>query len=187
MRVDKEPVLALNKQWMPLVVMTVAKALKIVTKNHARLIDHMTGQLYTWEEWVEYLSIPAFAELANPDEYIKTSHLWIQKPEVITLSRFAGFPNRGLPFSRRGVYERDNFECQYCGKHVKSSEMTLDHILPVSHGGKTQWDNCTLACLTCNHRKANRTPEQAKMPLRNKPYRPTKYDLILKGVTIKPA
>lgn len=74
--------------------------------------------------------------------------------------------------SRYMLYTRDHGRCAYCGKELKKTEATIDHILPVSQGGQTTWDNVALACSKCNCRKDNRTPEQAGMKLMIKPYNP---------------
>jgi 5-methylcytosine-specific restriction endonuclease McrA len=74
--------------------------------------------------------------------------------------------------SRREVFLRDRYTCQYCGQRPGSDFLTIDHIIPRSQGGESSWLNCVLACVKCNHRKANRTPDQAGMPLSHQPIRP---------------
>ena len=108
----------------------------------------------------------------------------MRKPEVITLAKYAGYPNTGVPFSRRGVFERDNGQCQYCGVYVHKRAMTIDHVLPVSRGGGTNWTNCVLACQRCNHSKSDRTPGEASMALAQEPVQPTRDQLILSGVNM---
>ena len=81
-------------------------------------------------------------------------------------------PANAVTFSRRNVFKRDRYTCQYCGKQPGSEELTIDHVVPRSQGGLSTWENCVLACIECNARKANRTPEQAHMPLRKHPVRP---------------
>ena len=71
------------------------------------------------------------------------------------------------------IYARDNYRCQYCGAKCTIDELTYDHVVPRSAGGKTTWENIVSACYTCNRRKANRTPAQAGMALRSTPARPT--------------
>ena len=64
---------------------------------------------------------------------------------------------------------RDHSSCQYCGKHLPPSELTLDHVYPRSRGGESTWDNLVACCKRCNHRKGSRTPEEAGMHLRRRP------------------
>ena len=72
--------------------------------------------------------------------------------------------------SRQNIFRRDNSSCQYCGK---TEDLTLDHVIPKSRGGRTSWDNLTTACKRCNSRKGDLTPEEAQMPLKIKPYKPS--------------
>jgi 5-methylcytosine-specific restriction endonuclease McrA len=74
-----------------------------------------------------------------------------------------------VKYSRRNVHARDNFACQYCGN---TDHLTIDHVYPLSRGGRTTWENVVTACRSCNGRKGNRTPEEANMPLRMPPRRP---------------
>jgi 5-methylcytosine-specific restriction endonuclease McrA len=77
-----------------------------------------------------------------------------------------------VTFSRRNLFKRDRFTCQYCGEQPGTEELTIDHVLPRSRGGVSTWENCVLACIECNHRKANMTPAEAGMPLKKDPARP---------------
>jgi len=75
-----------------------------------------------------------------------------------------------VPFSKRNVMVRDRFKCVYCGS---SEILTIDHVIPTSRGGKSNFDNCVTACKPCNNKKDRRTPNEAKMFLRKQPYAPT--------------
>jgi 5-methylcytosine-specific restriction endonuclease McrA len=77
-----------------------------------------------------------------------------------------------LPVSRRGILSRDQYTCQYCGDTPPRKDLTLDHVLPRSRGGKSTWENVTTACQKCNGRKSNRTPAEANMTLLTNPQRP---------------
>ena len=94
-------------------------------------------------------------------------------PAVLrVVTSVAGKP-RPIRYSRQNVYARDNFTCAYCGVKAKNTkDLTLDHVLPASRGGKTNWLNVIASCGRCNTKKGARTPEEAGMPLRRKPYRP---------------
>ena len=74
--------------------------------------------------------------------------------------------------AKRGIYQRDHGQCAYCGRMIAFSEATMDHIVPQYLNGPTTWNNLVTACRRCNEKKANRTPEQAHMPLLFKPYTP---------------
>jgi 5-methylcytosine-specific restriction endonuclease McrA len=79
---------------------------------------------------------------------------------------------QAIRFSRVNIYTRDAFTCQYCGERFDTEGLTFDHVLPRSAGGRTSWENIVTACVPCNHAKANRTPEQARMHLRRRPAKP---------------
>ena len=93
-------------------------------------------------------------------------------PEVVCLTRFDRLPSTAVTFSRRNVARRDHYICQYCGDQPGWEAITIDHVVPRSQGGPTSWQNCVAACVACNGRKADRTPEQAGMRLRKAPSRP---------------
>jgi len=182
-RIDLERVLTLNRVWQPIATVVVREALTLVFRGRARAVDPVTYQLYDWCQWIADKAVPADANVVEHD-YIRTAHLQVRKPEVITLARFAGYPNVGVPYSRRGVYERDGGRCQFCGVYVHKRAMTIDHVVPVSQGGVTSWQNCVLACNRCNHVKGGRTPEQAGMSLQRLPWQPSRDQLILSGVNV---
>ena len=87
--------------------------------------------------------------------------LRLRVPEVIVLAEYDRLPTAAVTFSRRNIFKRDHWTCQYCGAQPGSEELTIDHVLPRSQGGISTWENCVLACVACNKRKADRTPEQA--------------------------
>ena len=93
-------------------------------------------------------------------------------PEVIVLREYAEQPKRRVAFSRQNLCRRDGFGCQYCGRQLGLQGLTIDHVLPRSRGGGTTWENCVASCSECNHRKADRTPREAGMRLRNQPQPP---------------
>ena len=166
----QQPTLVLNRNWQPIGVTTVARALLKVWNETAQIIELQHYQPYTWGEWV------ARQPAAN-EPCIRTPRLCFGAPEVVSLNTFDRLPDRPVAFSRRNVFKRDRFACQYCGVRPGSKELTIDHVRPRAQGGVSSWDNCVLACVACNARKANRTPEQAGMRLRKTPVRPTWHPL----------
>ena len=161
----QRPTLVLNRHWQPVRVTTVARALIQVWNATAHVVDPADYQLYTWADWAALR--PRVDELA-----ITTPRLRLRVPEVVALTTYDRLPVLAVSFSRRNVFKRDRYACQYCGARPGSAELTIDHVVPRSHGGASSWENCVLACVTCNRHKANRTPEQAGLVLRKKPVRP---------------
>jgi len=96
----------------------------------------------------------------------------MKMPAVARLIKPVSAFKKGVKFSRVNVMARDNFLCQYCGQRHAMSGLNYDHVVPRAQGGKTDWHNVVSSCYECNDKKGARTPEQAKMKLLRKPFRP---------------
>jgi 5-methylcytosine-specific restriction endonuclease McrA len=110
------------------------------------------------------------------DREIRAVSFSFRLPSVIRLLRRVRIRRRFdyVPFSRANIYARDHYACQYCGHTLPTSDLTFDHVVPVAHGGRKDWENIVTCCITCNRRKGGRTPEQAGMRLVRLPRRPDK-------------
>jgi len=159
------PTLVLNRNWQPVNVATVARALVMLWNESARVIDPDDYRLYDWCDW-------ARLRPKDGEPCIRSVRFRLRVPEVITLTTYDRYRESTVTFSRRNIFKRDHTTCQYCGLRPGTSELTIDHVVPRSHGGVSSWENCVLACVRCNAKKANRTPVQANMKLRKKPVRP---------------
>ena len=165
-KVLQRPTLILNRNWQPVNVATVARALTLLWNEAARVVDPADYQLYTWADWSKLRP-------CDGEALVKTVRFRLRVPEVITLTGYDRLPTTAVTFSRRNIFKRDRFTCQYCGTQPGSEVLTLDHVVPRAQGGESRWDNCVLACVTCNKRKADRTPKQARMRLNKRPVQPT--------------
>lgn len=165
-------VLVLNKSWVPIAITTVKRGFSLVFQDHANIVHPDTYEMHSFESWLGEFAMGADQEPPEGEAWLRTTTLLIRIPEVIALGRFNGVPRRALAFNRRNVYRRDNFQCQYCGVRPGLKQLSIDHVQPVSKGGATSWENCVVACVKCNTRKGNRTPEVAKMPLLSRPTKP---------------
>ena len=141
----KLPVLVLNQNYEPLNICTVRRAVLLLYKGKAETLENGRGDIHTI-----------------------TSN--VPLPSVIRLMHLVKRPVRQRRLSRREVFSRDGFTCQYCGRQSKS--LTLDHVIPRHKGGPHEWENVTSACIPCNHRKAGRTPREAGMKLLTEPKAP---------------
>ena len=161
----ERPTLVLNRNWQPVNIATVARALTMLWNESAVVVDPDDFRTYTWSDW---------ARLAPRDgePFLRAVTFRMRVPEVLTLTRYDRLRDTAVAFSRRNIFKRDHSTCQYCGARPGSAELTIDHVVPRSQGGTSTWENCVLACVDCNARKANRTPEQAHMRLRRHPARP---------------
>lgn len=169
--IESRKCLVLNKGWSPVGTVTLQAAIIKLFSSYkngdpkARIIDPESYQTFTWDDWSKLKPVCS-------DEAIRSANIAFRIPEIILLSRYDKLPNPRLHFSRRTLYKRDKMTCQYCGGKPGSEELTIDHVLPRSQGGGTSWENCVLACVDCNSRKANRTPQQANMMLAKQPTKP---------------
>lgn len=106
------------------------------------------------------------------NEFIRYGNGKIPYPSILRLKDAIRRNYFNANFSRSAVIKRDKSQCQYCGKKLSFSTITIDHVLPKAQGGTTIFANCVVACQLCNNKKADRTPEQAGMLLKKKPVHP---------------
>ena len=117
------------------------------------------------------------------DELVRSATLTLASPAVIRLRYMVRAPRRRVAsVSRRAVFDRDNYRCQYCGRHADS----IDHVVPRSRGGRDVWDNLAAACRPCNSAKRNRTPDEAGMRLMRPCHAPRTTGWIMIGGTLVP-
>lgn len=126
-----------------------------------------------WQEAIVKVICDYTAEVveAYPDKYIHSATWQWEMPSVIRLLTPVA-RKKAIKFSRHAIYARDKGRCQYCASRVSKSAMQYEHVIPRAQGGKTCWENIVVACLTCNQKKADRTPQQAGMRLLSTPVRP---------------
>jgi 5-methylcytosine-specific restriction endonuclease McrA len=112
--------------------------------------------------------------VAVHDREVRAVSFSFRLPSVIRLLRYVKIRKRFdyVPFSRANIYARDKHTCQYCSKAFHTSELTFDHVVPVSQGGRKDWENIVTCCVGCNRRKGGRTPDEARMRLTRSPRRP---------------
>lgn len=137
-------------------------------------ISYLPLSVITWQESISYIVLEKARILEYYDDWVVRSQRWSTKvPAVMMLNNYRK-PRNTVRFSKQGVFLRDEFVCQYCGISVNRRTATLDHVLPISHGGKTIWENCTTACGPCNSSKGNKFNIRPK----NKPFKPNYYSLV---------
>lgn len=138
-------VLVLNQNYEPLNVCNARRAFVLVDRGKAEVIEHGEGAL-------------------------RSAYDTFALPSVIRLIYMIRRPRPQMRLTRREVFVRDHYTCQYCGKQTK--DLTIDHVMPRHRGGRHTWDNLVSACRACNHRKAGLTPVEAHMKLAKEPARP---------------
>jgi hypothetical protein len=143
MNLMRKPTLLLNGSYEALRIITLKKALTLLTKG--------------------------VATVEVPTDTLVHRALGIYAPSVIRLRTYRHVPIRMQVVSRKNIFLRDGERCMYCGEKFKTSELTLDHVIPKSRGGSQSWSNLVSCCAKDNHRKGDRTPEEAGMKLIHKP------------------
>jgi 5-methylcytosine-specific restriction endonuclease McrA len=172
-------VLVLNRLFMAVHVVNVRRAFGLLCRELAEVIHFEEGQFaaYSFDAWREIGDVRA--KQKNPDDdWIRAVNFEIQAPRVIRLLRFDRLPKQKIHLSRRNVLARDDHQCQYCGRHLPTHLLSIDHVLPRSRGGETTWENVVCACLACNTKKGGRTPHEAHMKLLQKPMRPKRNPML---------
>lgn len=139
------PVLVLNQNYEPLNVCNARRAVVLIDRGKAEVVEHGQG-------------------------LIRTTALAFPLPSVIRMVYMIKRPRPERRLTRREVFLRDRYACQYCGKETR--ELTLDHVIPRHRGGKHEWENVVSACKACNHRKGARTPAEAGVKLTRRPQAP---------------
>lgn len=157
-------VLVLNRSFYPVHVTSVRRAFCLLYNGIASVVDPHY-RLFDFKSWSEL-------SLSESDEVIGTVGRAIRVPRVIVILTFDRFPRRGVRFNRYNIFTRDRDTCQYCGLKFRRSELSLDHVIPISRGGESTWGNVVCSCVGCNKRKGGKLPSEVHMNLRKKPVKP---------------
>jgi 5-methylcytosine-specific restriction endonuclease McrA len=147
-------------------------------------------RIIAWQDAITELFTDKIEVLAEYDEVIYRNDergVVMRMPAVARLLKSMPRFKKGVKFSRVNIMVRDEMTCQYCGSKYRMHELNYDHVVPRSKGGKTEWSNIVSACYSCNDKKGARTPEQAKMKLLRKPFKPKTLPLSQPVVTIRHA
>lgn len=174
-------VLALNRNYMAVHVISVRRTFCLLFKEQAEVIHVENGQYltYDFDGWREYSELKMELGERDPNEdWIRAVNFDIQVPRVIRLTSYDRLPKNTVKFNRRNIFLRDGHRCQYCGNRYSSPRLSLDHVMPKSRGGEDTWENIVCACLDCNVSKGGRTPLEAGMPLLQKPLKPKRSPLL---------
>lgn len=174
-KVLTRPILVLNRHWHPIQITTVKEAIGLVAKGSAMIIEPETYFQHDLLSWNDVSRVKA---LLGEGAMIRSCKLALVPPEVILLKEYDGIGVRSVVFSRRNIFKRDRYACQYCGIQPGTEELTIDHVVPKSKGGASTWENCVLACIDCNKKKGDLSVEKAKMRLRKVPKKPTWKSLV---------
>jgi 5-methylcytosine-specific restriction endonuclease McrA len=171
-------VLVLNRLWQAVNVTSGRRALALVYVGRGKAVDENFA-LCAWDAW-------ATRSVARVEDRVGTTSGPIRVPRVIQLLEYDRVPRPRVKFTRSNVCLRDRHRCQYCGSRQAATDLTLDHVHPRSRGGPTSWRNIVVSCFGCNARKANRSPEEAGMPLLREPRPPAWHPMTVLRLTEDP-
>lgn len=138
-------VLVLNQSFEPMTITSAKKAIILIYLGKAEIIE-------------------------KNNAVVRSINTSLPLPSIVRLTRYINVPRKRIILSRKNIIKRDNHQCQYCGS--RSGPVTIDHIIPRDRGGEDTWENLVCACVTCNNRKSNRTPEEARLKLIRRPQKP---------------
>jgi len=160
-------VLVLNRLWQPVNITSARRAVGLLYCGRVRALDEDYAAL-DWNEWTGLLLSAADSN----GEVVRSVSLRIRVPRVVQLLVYDRTPHVNIKFTRANIYLRDKYRCQYCGRSGKSGDLNIDHMIPRSRGGSSDWENVVVACIPCNRRKGNHLPEEVGMKPRRLPRRP---------------
>ncbi len=177
-------VLVLNKHYAAVRIVSARRAMAMLFRGIAEIlsVEDESWQTYDFESWCELSELRARYE-RDRHEWIRGVRFDIAVPRILRLMWYDRMPKRPVKFNRRNIFARDHNRCQYCGKKFPISELSLDHVMPRSRGGKADWENIVCCCVTCNVRKGGRTPDEAHMKLINQPVRPKRSPVVTLRLT----
>ena len=161
---------------------SLEKCPALVLNADYRPLSYYPLSLWNWQDSIKSAYLDRVTIVNNYDRIIKSPSFSMKLPSVIALKSYIR-PKSNPNFTRFNVFLRDKFMCQYCGSN---SELTFDHLLPRSKGGKTDWNNVVTACSSCNVQKGGRLYDNSEMSLQQIPYQPSTEDLHRNGKNFKP-
>lgn len=165
----EKPVLVLNRNWQPVHTCTVRRSLHLLCTGHGRIVQTRGGELFRTHDFPSWV---AYSESSPEAEKIHGPSISLNVPKVLVLALYDRLPRLEVKLSRRNVFLRDKFTCQYCAVVFPETQLNLDHVMPRARGGRTTWENIVTSCFRCNTRKANKLPQEAGMLPRTRPAAP---------------
>jgi 5-methylcytosine-specific restriction endonuclease McrA len=157
----------------------------LVLNADFRPLSYFPLSLWSWQEAVKAVVTDRVNVVSEYDAVVRSPSFELPLPSVISLKEYVPQARRAA-FTRFNVFLRDRFVCQYCGDGFPAHELTFDHVVPKSKGGRTRWDNIVAACGPCNLLKGGRTPAESRMKPRRAPAEPSMYLLQEHGRAFPP-
>lgn len=157
----------------------------LVLNADFRPLSYFPLSVWSWQDAVKAVFMDRVSVLSEYEMQVRSPSLAMRLPSVIALKEYIPAARRPA-FTRFNVFLRDRFECQYCGDGFPTQDLTFDHVIPRSKGGRTTWENVVTACSCCNLRKGSRLPRECAMWPMNPPRQPTSWELQDNGRAFPP-
>lgn len=157
----------------------------LVLNADFRPLSYYPLSLWSWQEAVKAMFRNSVTVLSEYDRTVRSPSHEFKLPSVLVLKEYVPAARRAA-FTRFNVFLRDEWHCQYCGSAFRTNDLTFDHVIPKSRGGRTSWTNIVTACRTCNTIKGNKMPRECRMHPVMEPIEPTIFDLQDKGRKFPP-
>ena len=173
-------VLVLNKHYNPINITNVKRAFCMLFNEVAEVITFENESYYNYDflSWAEVSAVKKQLADSNEHEWVYTPSLTLLAPRIVRTLNYDKFTAQKIKLTRKNIYYRDSNTCQYCGRHFKTRELNIDHVVPRSRGGADTWENLVCACVECNIRKGSRMPREVGMQLIRQPGAPKLNPLI---------
>ncbi len=157
----------------------------LVLNADYRPLSYYPLSLWPWDEAIKAVFLDRVTIISEYDRVVHSPSFSMRLPSVIALKKYIS-TQRHPAFTRFNVFLRDGFRCQYCDHRKPTPELTFDHVIPRSLGGRTTWENVVTACCSCNLRKGSKLPHQCNMHPLHAPIRPMSHDLQKQGRAFPP-
>jgi 5-methylcytosine-specific restriction endonuclease McrA len=157
----------------------------LVLNADFRPLSYFPLSLWPWQDTIKAVFLDRVNVVSEYDRVVHSPSHEFRVPSVISLKEFIPLSRRPA-FTRFNVFLRDSFACQYCSDSYPANDLTFDHVVPRSRGGRTVWANVVTACTNCNLRKSNRLPKEARMFPRTPPDQPSTQRLQRNGRAFPP-
>ncbi len=157
----------------------------LVLNADFRPLSYFPLSLWSWQRAIKAIFLDRVTVLSEYDQKVRSPSVEMALPSVISLKEYIPASRRPA-FTRFNVFLRDKFTCQYCGAPGSAEQLTFDHVIPRSRGGKTEWENIVAACSSCNLQKGNRLPNECGIHPRREPREPSSHFLQNNGRSFPP-
>ena len=157
----------------------------LVLNADFRPLSYFPLSLWSWQDSIKAVFLDRVNVVSEYDRVVRSPSFEMRLPSVISLKEYVS-PSRRPAFTRFNVFLRDRFTCQYCYERLPVEDLSFDHVIPRSRGGRTAWDNVVTACRYCNLVKGNRLLKESGMALHHAPAQPTAWQLQENGRLFPP-